>query len=177
MSGVATRVDPAAVEAATRRWLEDVVLRLDLCPFAHDPFARGAIRVVARPAPDLEAVLTEVVVEAVSLVQGPQETTLLALPGPALDDFDDLLDALDAAEDTLDRTGHGDAVQLVGFHPRYRFADAPADDPANATNRSPTPMIHLLRRADVARAAATHPDVAGIPVRNVALLRRLAGGG
>lgn len=161
-------------EAATRTWLEDVVLRLDLCPFAHDPFARGVVRVVARPAPDLETVLTEVVLEAVALVQGPHETTLLALPGAALADFEDLLDALDAAEDTLDRTGHGDAVQLVGFHPDYRFADAEPDDPANGTNRSPTPMLHLLRRADVARAIAGHPDIESIPARNVALLRELA---
>lgn len=157
----------------TRRWLAEVVVGLDLCPFARVPWAQGKIAVEVAEVADLEAVLTELLLAATRLLRGPHETTLLVLPGGVLQDLDDLLDAVDMAEALLDRSGHADRVQLVGFHPAYRFADAEPDDPANATNRSPHPMVHLLRRADVARAAATHPDVAGIPARNVALLRGL----
>lgn len=170
-----TAMDPAAMDPAeqTRRWLARVVVGLDLCPFARVPWEGGKIAVEVAEAADLEGVLTEVLLAATALLRGPHETTLLVLPGPTLAAFDDLLDAVELAESLLDRSGHADRVQLVGFHPDYRFADAEPDDAANATNRSPHPMVHLLRRADVARAAASHPDVAGIPARNVALLREL----
>jgi uncharacterized protein len=157
----------------TRRWLAEVVVGLDLCPFARVPWEGGKVAVVVAEVTDLEAMLTEVLMAATALLRGPHETTLLVLPWAGLARFEDLLDAVDLAEALLDRSGHTDRVQLVGFHPDYRFADADPDDPANATNRSPHPMVHLLRRADVARAAATHPDVEGIPARNIALLREL----
>ena len=43
----------------------------------------------------------------------------------------------------------------------------------NFTNRSPYPMLHLLREASVTEVAADPDALAGIPVRNVAVLRRL----
>ena len=64
-------------------------------------------------------------------------------------------------------------IQIASFHPDYRFADAAPDDVANATNRSPHPMLHLLREVSVARAVASHPDPAAIPARNVEQLRAL----
>lgn len=170
MSRPQPSTDPAE---QTRRWLAEVVVGLDLCPFARVPFEQGRIAIEVAEVDDLEGVLTEVLMASTAVLRGPHETTLLVLPGPVLSDFEDLLDAVDLAESLLDRSGHADRIQLVGFHPAYRFADAPPDDPANATNRSPHPMVHVLRRADVARAAASHPDVAGIPARNVALLREL----
>ena len=168
-----TTADTGDALEETRRWIAGVVVGLDLCPFARVPWESGAVAAEVAEVGTVEDVLIEVLMAAIALLQGPHETTLLVFPGPVLRAFDSLIDALELAEELLERSGHADRVQLVGFHPAYRFADAPPDDPANATNRSPHPTIHLLRRADVARAAAGHADVHAIPQRNITLLRQL----
>ena len=67
-----------------------------------------------------------------------------------------------------------DAVyQIASFHPEYRFADADADDAANYTNRSPYPMLHLLREASLESAIANYPDADAIPDNNIAKARAL----
>ena len=63
------------------------------------------------------------------------------------------------------------AMDLEELADDPRFADVAADDPANHTNRSPYPMLHLLREQSVARAVAAHPDPEAIPMRNAARLR------
>ncbi|HUH89099.1 MAG TPA: DUF1415 family protein, partial [Lysobacter sp.] len=46
-------------------------------------------------------------------------------------------------------------------------------DPANCTNRSPYPMLHLLREASVERAVEAFPDPDAIVERNIATLEKL----
>ncbi len=157
----------------TQRWVERLVIGLNLCPFAAAPHRDGTIRYALSRAEDAYELLAELTEEVKELdTPGGPRTTLLIIPD-LLADFADYLDVLDAAQELLERTGHSAAYQLASFHPDYRFADAPAEDPANYSNRSPHPMLHIIRRADVARAIAEHPDVEGIPARNVATLRRL----
>jgi hypothetical protein len=57
--------------------------------------------------------------------------------------------------------------------PQYRFAGSDSDDIGNATNRSPFPMLHLLREASVERALQAFPDPAAIYETNQRTLRRL----
>jgi hypothetical protein len=64
-------------------------------------------------------------------------------------------------------------LQVASFHPLYRFAGTGAQDIENYTNRSPYPMLHLLREASVARAVASFPDIDEIGSRNMETLRRL----
>ena len=55
------------------------------------------------------------------------------------------------------------------------FVDCAANDAANFTNRSPWPVIHLLREESVEQAIASHPDTARIPERNIRLAREKGG--
>ena len=64
-------------------------------------------------------------------------------------------------------------TELASFHPDFVFADADPDDIANATNRAPAPILHLLREDSIARAAAAVPDAADIYERNIATMERL----
>ncbi len=164
-------LDPVA---DVRRWVEQVVIGLDLCPFAATPLRAGTVRFVESRAADLQEVLAEVLTEAQGLVAGGAGTTMLLVVARHADDFADFLDLVAASADLLSATGLSEEVQLAHFHPDYVFEGVPADDPANGTNRAPWPTLHLLRVADVALAVANHADAAGIPARNVALLRRLA---
>ncbi|MCB9760338.1 MAG: DUF1415 domain-containing protein [Alphaproteobacteria bacterium] len=158
----------------TRAWVEDFVVRLDLCPFAAGPLRAGRVRFVRCDAADASGVLDALIEEAARLDgAGGPDTTLLVLPG-GFSAFDDFLDLIDLSEDLMHKAGYDGVLQLAAFHPAWVFADAPPDDPANATNRAPWPTLHLLRWADVRRAVDHHPDTTAIPRRNADLLRALA---
>ena len=62
---------------------------------------------------------------------------------------------------------------LRSFHPGYQFAGTQPDDIENCTNRSPFPVLHLLREASIERAVANYADPASIYERNIETMRRL----
>ena len=64
-------------------------------------------------------------------------------------------------------------IQVASFHPRYQFAGTDADDVTNYTNRSPFPLLHLLREESVERAVAAFPGAEQIYQQNIDAMRRL----
>ena len=161
------------VIASTTRWVNDFVIGLNLCPFAKAVQTKGQVRYVVSHAKSGVRLLEELQRELATL-QGadPSEvdTTLLIHPH-VLEDFFDYNDFLTEVDELLQKLELEGELQVASFHPDYCFAESPADDPANYTNRSPYPMLHLLREASVTRAVDTYPDTAAIPERNVELLR------
>ena len=164
-----------AVIDRTRRWIANVVIGLNLCPFARRVFEAGAIRYVVSKAADDRALLADLTAELRTLVSTPietVETTLLIHPN-ALGDFLDDNDFLGDADECVADLGLEGVVQIASFHPSYRFAESRADDVENYTNRSPYPMLHLLREASVSAVSGDAEEMAKIPLRNVETLRRL----
>lgn len=164
-----------AAACRARAWLESFVIGLGLCPFAEPVHRAGRLRIAVSDARSTAELARDLARELALLVESPPErieSSLLVHPG-VLRDFGDYNDFLDVVDALLEEQALVGVVQVASFHPDYRFADAPAGDPANDSNRSPDPMLHLLREESVSRAVARHPDVASVPRRNVALLRRL----
>ena len=164
---------------ATQGWLERAVIGLNLCPFAKAVHVKGQIRYVVSTATTTDALLDALEAELAFLRDADPllvDTTLLILPH-MLSNFADYTDFLDLAEVVL-RTHQLDGVlQIASFHPDYVFADAEADDITNCTNRSPYPMLHLLREASVSRATQAYPDAAQIFERNIDTLESLGSAG
>ena len=164
-----------AVLAGTRAWLERAVIGLELCPFAKTVYVGNRIRFAVSAACDEGALLQDLAHELSTLKSTPEqrcETTLLIHPR-VLTDFADYNVFLDAADGKIDALGLRGEIQVASFHPRYRFEGTTPDDIGNYTNRSPYPMLHLLREASVERAVAAVPDAAVIFERNIETLRRL----
>lgn len=164
-----------AAIAATRHWLETAVIGLNLCPFAKAVLARRQIRWAVTAASTADALLAELRRELALLADAdPHEidTTLLIHPR-AMTDFIDYRFFLDDAQRLLRKLGYDGTLQLASFHPNYEFADAAPNDVANCTNRSPHPMLHVLREASIDRAVAAYPDAEAIYGRNVETLRAL----
>lgn len=167
--------DQDAVIDATRRWVAGVVIGLDLCPFARRVSEAGRVRYAVTDARDGEGLLGALGAELAALAAAPRvavETTLLIHPR-ALPAFPDYNDFLPEADRLVRRLGLRGVIQVVGFHPDYRFADTAPDAAENYTNRSPHPMLHLLREASVAEVAGDPAALAAIPRRNVEALRSL----
>lgn len=168
-------MDEAAVIADTRRWIETMVIGLNLCPFARKPFAAELIRYAVTAATDAESLRAALAEELTRLASAPREqieTTLLIHP-LALADFIDYNDFLADADQLIDDLGLSGVIQIASFHPRYQFGGTQPDDVENYTNRSPHPMLHLLREASVSEVNRDEAVMAGIPERNVATLKAL----
>ena len=160
---------------ATRRWLQRAVIGLNLCPFAKAVHVRNQVRYVLSEATTPEALLADLTRELEFLHAADPamvETTLLIHPS-VLGDFLDYNDFLDDADAALEALGLEGELQIASFHPDYQFADSDADDPANCTNRSPYPTLHLLREDSVSRAVEAFPDPDEIVERNIETLERL----
>jgi hypothetical protein len=161
--------------AATKAWLEKAVIGLDLCPFARAVHLRNQIRYVVSEAETPEELLADLIGELQALAAADPEaidTTLLIHPR-VLDDFLDYNDFLGVAEAAVEDLGLTGVLQVASFHPRYQFAGTEPDDIENYTNRSPYPILHLLREESVERAVDAFPDTARIYEKNIETLRRL----
>jgi uncharacterized protein len=169
--------DEDAVMAATRRWIAEFVIGLNLCPFARRVFDGDLIRYVVSDAGDGQALLRVLGKELQFLAAAPMaevETTLLIHPHVLVDflDYNDFLDRADRLLIQLDLRG---VVQIASFHPSYQFAGADPDAAENYTNRSPYPMLHLLREESVSAVAGDPDELLAIPQRNIEVLRAIGG--
>jgi len=161
--------------AATRLWLERIVIGLNLCPFAKAVYVKDQVRFVLSDATTPEALVEQLAEELVLLRDTPAEqidTTLIVHPQVLTDflDYNDFLDNADAAIEALDLQG---ILQVASFHPDYQFDGVAADDASNYTNRAPFPTLHLLREDSVARAVDVYPDPDVIVERNIQTLDRI----
>jgi hypothetical protein len=160
---------------ATRIWLERAVIGLNLCPFANAVHRRNQIRYVVSIAQDRDALAVDLASELLLLAAtDPQavETTLLIHPY-ALTDFHDYNAFLDVTDRIVARLDLAGELQVASFHPDYAFADCAADAIENFTNRSPYPMLHLLRESSVEAAIDAYPDTEQIYEKNIETLRSL----
>ncbi|PHI18138.1 hypothetical protein CEQ90_19525 [Lewinellaceae bacterium SD302] len=161
---------------STKDWITNFVIHHNLCPFAARPMLRDTVRFVECEETDFDALIRHFLQESLYLTEVPAAkvmTTLLIYP-KALEEFEEFLDFKVAVEEISEEAGLHAMIQLAHFHPDYQFAEVPADDPANATNRSPFPVLQLLRVDEMSKAIDAYPDVENIPERNIELLRKLA---
>lgn len=166
----------SSVKQAVALWLNTVVIGLNLCPFAGRTTGENRVRFQLSESSLEEDVLTDLIAEMERLDQtsvAELETTLLILPN-ALQDFFDYTQFLIWAQSQLKRQGWQGVYQLASFHPNYCFAGADPDDDENLTNRSPYPIIHIIREASLAKAIAYFEGVEEIPERNKACVEALS---
>lgn len=162
-----------SIIAKTRYWVENFVIGLNLCPFAKREVDRDRLRILVTEA-DSALTLVSVLEAELAAIRDDDTigTTLIVHPN-TLSDFVAYLDFLDVADQVLVEKELEGEIQIASFHPDYQFAGTEPGDLSNFTNRSPYPMLHLIREADVEQAALRHPDVEGIPERNIALMNEL----
>jgi len=172
-------MDDQAVVAATRRWIEQAVIGLDLCPFTQAVHVKNQVRYVVSRAPHLDGLLEDLDRELDFLAEAdPEEidTTLLIHPA-LLPDFADFNDFMQVVEAAVGEHGLEGVIQIASFHPAFRFEGAEPDDMGNFTNRAPFPTLHLLREASIERAIAAFPETATICERNIETLQALGPAG
>ena len=157
----------------TKLWVEQVVIGLNLCPFASKPVKDNKVAYIAAGDASMEQHLQQLADCFKQLDSAFDiETSLLIFPDsyPSFDDYLELLHLSNLLLDDLRYTG---VYQLASFHPAYRFENSDEDDAANFTNRSPYPMLHIIRESSVEKAVTGYKDIELVPERNVSTLRKL----
>lgn len=155
----------------TKNWVREVVIGCGFCPFANKVFIENSIRYVVVEGAALHEHPAKVLEEIQFLHNTPSSETSLIIFPDAYEHFSSYLSLLKQSEKLSMRKGFDGIFQIASFHPLYIFEDAAEDDAANYTNRSPYPMLHLIREESLSKAISFHPDPDGIPARNIAFAR------
>lgn len=163
------------VVSATVAWIEKIVIGLNLCPFAKPIHVKGQIRYVVSQACSSKNLLEELRCELTTFASdsdAPIESVLLIHPH-ALKDFEDYNGFLELCNLLIDELHLEGIIQIASFHPRYQFAGTDFEDVSNYTNRSPFPMLHLLKESSVTRAIESFPNSENIVKSNIATMKTL----
>jgi len=147
--------------------VSDVIVSYNICPFAKKEVVNGTIRYQEDDSTEIEDVLTTLTQAFEHLDQHAETETTLLILSEACSDFESFLDFIYLANHLLQLQGYEGTYQLAHFHPDYCFEGERHDAASNYTNRSPFPTLHIIREKSMEKAIALHPDVDGIPVRNI----------
>ncbi len=161
------------IVAAVQRWVKSFVVDMNLCPFAQRELAQNRIRFASTTAKTPKALLMALQTELRLLDSDAAIEATLLIHARVLQDFDDYNQFLCLADDLLRQTGLEGIYQIASFHPHYRFEGTGPDDAENYTNRSPYPLLHIIREASIARAIAESANLDQVPARNIALMNKL----
>ena len=160
----------------TKDWIQKVVLGLNFCPFAHQPYNQNLIRYMVVD-PD-RAVLGQIAEELDLLLAAPieeVETSFVIIDEDI--EFLPYLNLIGQIEQMISDAGYEGVIQVASFHPNYQFSDLSGDDVRNYTNRSPYAMVHFLREGSVTKAIIQHGKTDQIPIDNQKRLLELGKNG
>jgi len=151
------------------------VVGLNVCPFAKREVVKNRVRYCVSQANKQELLTADLECELNRLKGNDAiETTLLIHPS-VLQDFNDYNDFLHTANTLVHVMGLDGVFQVASFHPNYQFAGTEPADAENYTNRSPYPILHLLREKSLTVAIDAYPDADDIPNNNIKLMNELGG--
>lgn len=163
--------DKELVVTQTKNWIKNVVIDCNFCPFASKPFMQKSIQYSVQLS-FLEKEISNLLKQEFEFLDENKniETGFIIFPND-FKDFQEYLSLVKKAEQTLSKLGYDGIYQVASFHPDYLFADAEEDDPANYTNRSMYPMLHLLREDSITKALSLFKEPESIPEKNVSFAR------
>ncbi|NIY83180.1 DUF1415 domain-containing protein [Vibrio hepatarius] len=157
------------------QWLNDVVIGLNLCPFAAKPQRNKQIKIYVSEASQEEALLEDILTQLMELdstTVEELETTLVVVPN-MLSDFYDYNLFIDWVETLIRQQNWEGVFQLATFHPDYCFGGTEPEDDENLTNRSPYPVFHLIREESMEKVLRHYPNPEAIPDTNIARVESL----
>lgn len=153
----------------TENWIKSVVIDLNFCPFAAKALLQKSIRYQVLTNVNIAQSVNAVICELQLLDVNPQYETAFVIFSSDFVVFDDYLKLVKKVESQLKKNNYSGIYQIASFHPEYIFAGSDDNDPANYTNRSVYPMIHILREESLTKALSLYPHPETIPENNIKL--------
>lgn len=160
-------MDAATIITQTQKWIANVVVGCNFCPFAAREVKNNSIFYHVATASDKEACLKTLATALEKLDSDSAIATSFVIIPNGFANFYDYLNLVELAEKLMDKLGYEGIYQVASFHPQYLFAGSSTTDAANYTNRSPYPMLHLLREEQMEQALENFTEPERIPERNI----------
>lgn len=128
-----------------KKWIELTIIELNLCPFAKEPYLNKALLINICEEIDEDLLVQDFLNQVEMIETDPKiETLIWALP-MLKSNFIDFNDFSGLLDNILIKLNLQKKYQLVVFHPYFYFEGLDISDKANWVNRSPYPIIHLLK--------------------------------
>ena len=162
-----------SIISQTEKWILEVVVGLNFCPFASKPLREGTIYYQVEENIDKRSALEAFISVCNMMKNDDQKETSFLIFAKGFHSFEEYLDVLDLAEQLLKKEQLEGLFQIASFHPLYQFAGSDINDPANYTNRSPYPMFHILREASLDRILEKYNNSNQIPENNIRTARQM----
>ena len=169
-------LSPSTITEDVNQWLNEVVIGLNLCPFAAKPQRNQQIKIFVSRASCEEELLQDILEQLLELdTKEAQEleTTLVVVPN-MLDDFMDYNFFIDWVEALIHQQDWEGIFQVATFHPHYCLAGTCPEDDENLTNRSPYPIFHLIREQSMEKVLKHYPNPEAIPEINIQRVSQLS---
>ena len=165
--------DDQKIISRVRYWIDEAVVGLNLCPFANSVIQQNKVHYVVSKSEELESLILELYQQCQHLIETPEiETTLLIIPHQLQEfaDFNQILDQVDAMIEGFSWVG---VFQIASFHPSYQFSNTRPEDRQNWSNRSPFPILHILRESKITQAVSSYKNPEKIPEANIRTLETM----
>ncbi len=164
-------MDTTLIIDQTKRWIKEIVIGLNFCPFANQEYKNNTIRYQVSDTKDMSVAMMQLFEECTFLDNNNEISTTLIIFSEGFQDFDEYLFLVNLCEKLLRKQKYEGIYQIATFHPDYVFEGEDPEDPANYTNRSIYPMLHILREEQLENAIDRFPDTESIPEKNIEVAR------
>ena len=143
-------MNESTVKNLTKIWVEEVVIKLNLCPFAHEGWGEGYYEMVVSFEDDIKQRLKSFdhyIKEKRNNLEN-FGTSLYIFPHTK-ESFLSFYNFTALIEEELAYNNLNQDFQVVAFHPEFRFEGEKSNARGNYVNRSPFPLLHILKVSDV----------------------------
>jgi hypothetical protein len=154
-------------------WLAKTIIGLNLCPFAKQPYQENQIRITSSSLPDEDSQIKFFLDELAILQSDSDISTALVVFENGNSDFYNFYNLTGLLEDMIDQLKLADEFQLVVFHPKFLFENTVSSERVNFVNRSPYPLIHIIRSIDIENALSSPQEGEKISFNNEETLKKL----
>jgi uncharacterized protein len=151
------QLSEATIINQTKHWIKDVVIDCKFCPFAAKPYHDSTIHYQIMEYSDAKTYKRNLQFEFARLDSTKSiATTFLIFPHD-FEFFSTFLKTVNESNKILRAMPCKEDYQIASFHPAYLFQDEATNSATHFTNRSPYPMLHILREDMVTEAIINYP--------------------
>jgi len=169
---VSTNSNEQSEVLATKEWLNEIIIGLNICPFAKKEFVNNTIHYHLSQTEQVKTALHEFIEQCRYLQTHDELETTLIIYSRGFRGFERYLDLVEYANDLLIDSGYEGIFQLASMHPEYCFDGEDYDDASNFTNRSPFPILHIIRETSMTRVLSVYNEPEKIPENNIKLAQK-----